>query len=392
MALRRLSWVLAVLAVLIWLDSPRAAPTATPDADRVLILVNAEVPPEQGTGRKGASAYVGEHYAERRGVPRSNIVYLRIPLACCENDPKAWDSWNISWETFDRHIRTPVRKFLESKHLTERVVYIVPTYGVPLRVGGGPLAKIRGVSVDSVLAALNAPQIVPRMLNPYHAGVTEARPRFQDWVNPQGWKMYLVTRLDGPSALIAAGLVDKAMRAEVSLKMTDGIGYFDYRHLTSGGYVRGDQTMLNAYSLSMARGFTSVLNDQSKTGAMIRQAPRALWAWGWYSGTETWAGYEFVEGAVGAQLTSYTANSVRTMMPGTWVPLWLSAGITATWGATGEPTVEGYAPGDNLLSHFWAGHNFAEASYLASPVLSHMMVFVGDPLYAPRIFQPPPGR
>jgi len=76
--------------------------------------------------------------------------------------------------------------------------------------------------------------------------------------------------------------------------------------------------------------------------------------------------------------------------PGTWVPLWLRAGITATWGATDEPTVQGYAMGDNLLNHLWMGYNFAESSYLASPALNHMMVFIGDPLYAPRIFQPPP--
>jgi uncharacterized protein (TIGR03790 family) len=142
----------------------------------------------------------------------------------------------------------------------------------------------------------------------------------------------------------------------------------------------------------VSHSFTSVLNDQSRIGSMIRKAPRTLWAWGWYSGPATWDGYEFVEGAVGAQLTSYTANSVRTMMPGTWVPLWLQAGITATWGATGEPTLAGYAMGDNLLSHFWMGYNFAESSYLAAPALNHKMVFIGDPLYAPRIFRPSSGQ
>jgi uncharacterized protein (TIGR03790 family) len=137
----------------------------------------------------------------------------------------------------------------------------------------------------------------------------------------------------------------------------------------------------------VGHGFISILNGQARTGAMIRNAPRTLWPWGWYSGPTTWEGYYFVQGAVGAQLTSYTANSIRGMLPGTWVPLWLTAGITATWGATGEPTVAGYAMGDNLLSHFWMGDNFAESSYLASSVLTHMMVFLGDPLYAPRIFQ-----
>ena len=383
--------MLALIGLLLALLLPATAAIAVDDAARVLILVNDAVPPEPGTGVKGASVYVGEHYTERRGVPRANIVHLTIPLA--DHDPRAWDSWNISWDRFDQYIRTPLRQVLEKRHLTERILYVVSTYGIPLRVSGGPLGTLEGVSVDSILAALHAGRDVPGLRNPYRAGVEEAKVHFRDWTNPLGWRMYLVTRLDGPTPLIAVGLVDKAIKAEASLQKTDGVGYFDYRHLTGNdAYARADQTMLNAYTLSTARGFASVLNDQTQTGAMLRTAPRTLWAWGWYSGPNTWDGYQFVEGAIGAQLTSYTANSIRGMKPGTWVPLWLAAGITATWGATGEPTVQGYANGDNLLNHFWMGYNFAESSYLASPALNHMMVFVGDPLYAPRIFQSSPAR
>jgi hypothetical protein len=130
----------------------------------------------------------------------------------------------------------------------------------------------------------------------------------------------------------------------------------------------------------------AVLNDQHVTGNMIHSAPSALWAWGWYSGPADWDSYEFVNGAVGAQLTSYTANNIRSLgIPGTWVPLWLLAGITATWGATGEPYTSGYANGDNLLNHFWNGYNFGESAYLASPVLNWMMVFVGDPEQTPKL-------
>ena len=145
--------------------------------------------------------------------------------------------------------------------------------------------------------------------------------------------------------------------------------------------------MTNANRLSASHGFRSVLNDQTQTGHMIREAPNALWAWGWYSGTVTNDVYQFVEGAVGAQLTSYTADGIRVPRPGAWVELWLRRGITATWGATGEPTVEGYAKGDNFFAHFWTGYNFAESSYLAAPALNHMMVFVGDPLYSPLVFR-----
>jgi uncharacterized protein (TIGR03790 family) len=379
----------SILAFLLAVLFPAASADGADDADRILILVNDSVPPEAGTGLKGASLFVGEHYADRRGVPPSNIVHLRIPPVCCDNDPHHVDNWNITWSRFEEHVRAPIRQFLEKRAGSPRILYLVSTYGIPLRVSGGLLGQTGGISVDSVLAAVHAERDIVGVRNPYQAGVEERRAHFRDWTNPLGWNMYLVTRLDGPSAVIAAGLVDKAIRAESRLRKQDGVAYFDYRHLDGDDlYARADATVVNAHRLSLTHGFASVLNDQARTSAMIRRAPRTLWAWGWYSGPTTSEAYEFVEGAVGAQLTSYTANTIRGMGPGTWVPLWLAAGITATWGATDEPTVNGYAMGDNLLSHFWMGYNFAESSYLASPALNHMMVFVGDPLYAPEIFRP----
>src|SRR6516164_7270735 len=119
------------------------------DPTKVLILVNDLVPPEDGTGSTGASIYVGQYYATRRGIPLSNIVHLSVRLACCDNDPKAWDSWNIDWQTFDTDIRTPLKSFLESNGLTTQIKYIVPTYGIPLRTRlGAPYPA--GLEPDSV--------------------------------------------------------------------------------------------------------------------------------------------------------------------------------------------------------------------------------------------------
>jgi uncharacterized protein (TIGR03790 family) len=145
--------------------------------------------------------------------------------------------------------------------------------------------------------------------------------------------------------------------------------------------------VLRADELARARGFRTVLNDQAASKGMIKQAPNTLWAWGWYSGPATNDVYTFTEGAVGAQLTSYTADGVRGPRPGAWVELWLRRGITATWGATMEPTLAGYANGDDFFRHFFAGYNFAESAYQSAPVLNHSMVFVGDPLYSPAIFR-----
>ena len=88
----------------------------------------------------------------------------------------------------------------------------------------------------------------------------------------------------------------------------------------------------------------------------------------------------FVTGGVGTQpLTSFTATQIHGLLNadprvaragnlrwgGNWVPRMLEEGVTATWGAVAEPYATLYAPGSNLLDHFWAGYNFGESFYRA---------------------------
>ena len=382
--MRALTAVAAVLALL-----PTAFP-ASDDPAAVLILANVQTVAEEGTRGKRAGVWVAERYAEARGVPKGNIVRLSVPLACCRNSPAAWDSFNISFERYKKLIERPVLEHMEKKGITNRIRYIVPTYGIPTRV----YDVANGASVDSYLAGMAYGNDAPRMLNPYRGAVERLQPAFAQWVDPSVPRPYLVTRLDGPSAVIAAGLVDKALRAEKALNAGSGVGYFDYRGVYDpngrGGNARADASVVRAHELVKAQGFETVFNTNgSQIGAMIHSAPRTAWAWGWYSGNQTWDGYEFVEGAVAAQLTSFTAIRVRSPGPGAWVPLWLEAGVTATWGATAEPYVSGYALADVLFAAMFAGRNFAEAAYQATPQLNWMMIFIGDPLYAPEMFQQP---
>ena len=350
--------------------------------------------PDANTAGVPASQYVGQYYATKRGIPTSNIVHVNVPLGCCSNDPGASDSWMISWSAFDSLVRQPIKAFLETNNLKNKIKYIVPVYGVPSHILSlsTPLPPNfinfdwpqNSYSIDSFLATMYSGNDFAWLANPYAVtDPTYFKSPIRTWVNPDGWPMYLVVRLDGPSSAIAMGLVDKAMQAESGLTKTSGTGYFDWQHSNNFG----DASMKNAYNIALSKGLTAQLNDQSVTGHMIQSAPNTLWAWGWYSGSSYCACYSFVNGAVGAQLTSYTANTIRNFnLPGTWVPVWLRDGITATWGATGEPYSIGYASGDNLLNHFWNGYNFAEAAYQSSPVVNWMMIFVGDPLYSPNVF------
>jgi len=359
--------------------------TAQPSDDpaSVLLIVNDATVPEPGTGKMKASQYVANYYAQARRIPKSNIFHINYRMGCCSSYATLSDSWTISWKDFDERIRQPLKKFLEEKQLKDKIRYIVPTYGVPSHL----TQPVAGLSVDTFLAALYSPQ-ADRTLsqNPYYQHSPVSTPeRFKDFDLP--FPMYLVTRLDGPTAQIAASLVDKAMEAERGIEKDSGIGYFDFRSVV-GQYQSGDDSVKRAFEFCEQTGFRCTFNNQSQTGGMIRDAPDTLWAWGWYSGAVTRDVYRFKPGAVAAQLTSYSASSIRYPKGGAYVELFLRRGVTATWGATGEPYLTGFANGDNLLNHLWNGYNFAESSYIANPRLGWMMVFVGDPLYRP-VFRKP---
>ena len=114
-----------------------------------------------------------------------------------------------------------------------------------------------------------------------------------------------------------------------------------------------------------------------------RPGLNALWVWGWYG--MAFDAYRFVPGAVGAQLTSFTAISIRT--PNNADPKMYTH--TATWEAVTEPYATHYAPGGNVFDHLWAGYNFGDSFYIAQNAVRWVMVAVGDPLYSPRLFARP---
>lgn len=349
---------------------------AHPEAATVLIVVNDAV---------SDSTEVGEYYATRRGIPFGNIVHITARAVSCSFGTDQWDCWHISATDFDTDIRQPIKDFMTAHSLTSTIRYIVPVWGVPSH------SSTNGSSIDSWLSCLNG-CTTNAINNPYYkSDWSSFNAHFKDWVNPLGWQMYIVSRLDGPSAAISKALVDKAIAAESILSPSDGIDYYDYRDSTvgDGALYPIDQAIIALNTYASGLGHSTVLNNNhNDPSQMIHSAPTALWAWGWYSSNTDWTGYDFVPGAVGAQFTSYTATGIRYDVGGAWVPVWLSAGITATWGATYEPTTAGYATGERLFRKFWAGYNFGESAYQASPFLGTFMVFIGDPLYAPRVFQP----
>jgi uncharacterized protein (TIGR03790 family) len=252
---------LSILVALI--SAATGAAQTTPLPERVLVIVNDRMPKENGTGNTGAGIFVGQYYAAKRNIPVSNILHLKTSTAEA-----------VSMDEYKQEIEAPLRKFLDAKGgaMRKKILYIVPTYGVPVQI-------LQAFAVDSVIAMMYAghEDQKPPLVNPYSGQVGSRPPHFDVWSDgvaaANNVKMFIVSRLDGPSAPIAKGLVDKAMAAEPALTMDSGVGYFDHegtREPKEWQYAV-DNEIKAAAELAKSRGFRTVLNIQrnSTCGASI---------------------------------------------------------------------------------------------------------------------------
>ncbi len=358
--------------------------------------------------RMAESKGVAEHYAERRHVPREQIFGLDLPAAEA-----------MTRREFLDQLQQPIqRKLEENKLLTfspatnrfpdfkpddpsfrrvveGRVRYVVLCYGVPTKIRSDPTLVEEGAekvppelrrneaAVDTQLALLpvyeqRLPWAGP-LRNPFYA-VTNAAMFFAT----NG--LLLVTRLDGPSAAIARGLVDKALDAE-----TNGLwgrAYFDARGLgTNDNYRLGDEFLRGAASVARRFGFETELDEKPETfSAAYPMSQIALYA-GWYdqvvSGPFTRPTVEFMPGAFAYHLYSFSAQTIRSA-DHSWVGTLLQKGATCTMGAVDEPYLSGTPDIFVFVSRFtFLGFTFGEAAYAAQPSLSWQSTIIGDPLYRP---------
>jgi uncharacterized protein (TIGR03790 family) len=89
--------------------------------EQVLLVVNRSAP---------VSREIADYYRPRRSIPERNICFL---------DTTAEEE--ISWEVYERQIEKPVASCLREKQLQEKILYIVLTMGVPLKVEGPGAAR-----------------------------------------------------------------------------------------------------------------------------------------------------------------------------------------------------------------------------------------------------------
>lgn len=238
------------------------AQTSRPLNERVLILVNDRVPESAGVAR---------HYAERRQIPPANILRL-----------KTNPGETLTLEEYKDQIENPLRKFMDANNgaMRRQILYIVPVYGIPLKVPDK-------LGVDSMISFMYAgnEQQKPPLRNPYSAGIGARPPKFAEWSDgpaaAENFKMFVVTRLDGPTAAIARGLVDKAIEGEKTVTRKTGVAYFDYqgwRKPNEWQFAVDDEIRMGA-ERAKSLGFTTVLHTQAKALCHAKIAPATQYLW-----------------------------------------------------------------------------------------------------------------
>jgi len=358
-----------------------AAPGFAQSAANVLLVVNEA---------SADSAGIAAHYARVRSVPSDQILRLKVDAAD-----------EIDRASFNSAIQAPIAAWLQQHAAQDRILYIVLTKGIPLRIKGTAGRTGTLASVDSELTLLYrrlVGQVVAidgRVDNPYYLGaapVEQART-----FTHEAFDLYLVTRLDGYTAGDVAGLVDRgvspAREGRILLDQKTGTGSDAGNawlaaaadRLTKGGF--GDRVVLDTTN--------QVLSGQ--------QDVLGYYSWGSNDPaiTRRRIGLGFVPGAIAATFVS-TDGRTFTEPPATWtIGKWfdrstffagspqslagdlIREGVTGIAAQVAEPYFDASVRPDILFPAYVAGFNLAESFYLAMPYLSWQTVVVGDPLCAP---------
>ena len=349
----------------------------------ILLLASASSLPAAGPGEvllivndaSAISRTIGEYYAHKRSIPARNICHINASTS--ETTDRA---------SYRREVADPIAAYLRNNGLVERVLYIVTTLGIPLRVKGTSGPQGENASVDSELTLL----------------YDELHGRLHSWSGPMSnpyfrvdkpfshpeFSMYLVTRLAGYDFADVRAIIDKSLMAKRT-----GVFVIDL----SLGVEAGEEWLLAAANrLPKER----VVLDRTKQ--VITKQKDVIGYAGWGSNdpnrTQRFLGFAWLPGAIA---TEYVSTNARTFQrpPEQWTvgswkdrsklffssPQTLTAdyiheGATGASGHIDEPFLSQTPRPDYLLPAYWKGRNLAESYYTSIPGLSWQNVVVGDPL------------
>lgn len=343
-----------------------AAPAAPPpDANRVLVVINQNSPD---------STAVGSYYVKKRGIPRENVVFVKVGEAS-----------NILVADYTKGIESPVKANLAKNK--NKIDFIVLTKGVPYR-----LDDDGGYSVDGFLATMDM-AVTPIRKNLPSLKDKELQSELQRGLNPYfnkrepfshaKYKMFLVTRLEGYSAADAKALVDRSLAA----KREKGPFFFDMAGNRTGGDYGNMNLMLKMASDALEfREYKTIL-DMEPAFVAPNEPVAGYASWGSNDGAYKRDVYNKVRFKPGALCETFVSTSAFTFSKREhWQSLiadLIEQGVTGVKGYVSEPFTFALARPQILFERYVSGYNLAESFYMASPVIKWKDVVIGDPLCSP---------
>lgn len=338
-------------------------------ASQVLVVVNRQ---------SRDSREIGQYYLKKRAVPLANL---------CTIDTAPVEA--ITREVYDREVRAPVGDFLKKHGLVERILYIVTTSGVPLKIiGDGGGTRNTGASVDSELTVLyeqlhGVTIPLPGPLN---------NPFFRQRDTPFGhplFPIYLVTRLAAYDMDEMKGLVDRALLARNTGKFV-----IDLRadEKTEGNQWLRTAALLLPKDRVILDDSAAVLTNQKDVIGY------ASWGSNDFDRKQRFLHFQWLPGAI---MTEFVSTNARTFQrppaqweigpwgdhskwfagsPQTMTADYIHEGATGASGQVDEPYLTGCPRPEFVLPAYYAGRTLAESYYLGIPALSWMNIVIGDPL------------
>lgn len=373
---------IAVCAALTLYGLAFQAPLAVAQTSENVAVVINDASPE--------SIQVGEYYVKVRAIPADNIIHIKTSTEEA-----------VLPAVYVTTIQAPIANALARANLHDRILYIVLTKGIPLRIAGTFGQEGTVASVDSELTLLYRRLAGHNVLtrgrvdNPYFLGakpLAEARA-----FDRRNHDVYLVSRLDAFTVEEVKGLIDRASRAgrdgRVVLDQRDALVNrtgenwlgLAAQQLTKAGH--GDRVVLET-TPKPARDVSPVIGYYSWGSSDPQNRVRVV-------------KMDFTPGALAASFVSTDARTFKEP-PAGWLPTntnqrstWFGGspqsligdlireGVTGVAGQVSEPYLQSAVRPEILFPAYLAGFNLIESFYMAIPHLSWQTVVVGDPLVAP---------
>jgi uncharacterized protein (TIGR03790 family) len=351
------------------------------NADNLLLVVNESSP---------ASTQVGDYYARKRSVPTDHVVRIKTPVAD-----------EIEREEYVRAIEGPIGAWLSRNNLQDKVLYLVLTKGVPLRITGTTGREGTTSSVDSELTLLYrklvgmASPIAGRVPNSYFLAdrpLAAAKP-----FTRLDADIYLVARLDGFTVDEVLKLIDRGAAPSPSGRIV-----LDQKSTIADA--GGDQWLQQtADRLRQANAADRVVLEESRSIASADGPVIGYFSWGSNDPANQLRrfGLTFSPGAIAGMFVS-TDGRTFNEPPADWKPSdpngrgprfggsfqslagdLIRDGVTGVSAHVAEPYLDATIRPQILFPAYLSGMNLAESFYLAMPYLSWQTVIVGDPLCTP---------